>query len=368
MKENNERSLHAQAPGAPQEREPLLSRTECNIMRGFAIIIIVINNFTHLFRGVFKDNEYDYVWKNVEGVMANLHHPDSILPFNLLSFYCPYGVMLFIFLSGYGLTLKYEKSMAQRVPCRAFVTDHYNKMFTMQLKGLTIYILLTLLFFKDFVFSGTDTLQQVFLVGNLVPYSSILPGPYWFFGMIMEMYVIYRLCIYRRADWVMWTIVALSLIVMALCRNYLYYLRLNCFVAILPFCLGVFAARHLDSRFARLDRSLSCWGWFAASFVLLTLTKFNFYAWLVMPVFIVATAVTIVKLMCRTNLLLQVFGWLGTLSGVLFVVHPSVRVILIERANASGQYYSILVIYLLVTFGLSIMLQPVFSKKKSKNG
>ena len=86
---------------------PLLSRAECNIMRGLAIIFIITNNFTHLLKGVFPDNEYKYDWQNVVGFMNNLSHPDAVLPFNLISFYCPYGVMLFIFLSGYGLVLKY---------------------------------------------------------------------------------------------------------------------------------------------------------------------------------------------------------------------------------------------------------------------
>ena len=35
----------------------LLNRTECNIMRGLAIVLIVIDNITHLFKGVFIDNE-----------------------------------------------------------------------------------------------------------------------------------------------------------------------------------------------------------------------------------------------------------------------------------------------------------------------
>ena len=38
----------------------LLSRAECNIMRGFAILLIVINNFTHMFKDVVKDCEYNF--------------------------------------------------------------------------------------------------------------------------------------------------------------------------------------------------------------------------------------------------------------------------------------------------------------------
>lgn len=351
---------------APVNQEKtFLSRTECNIMRGFAILFIVVNNFTHLLNGVFKDNEYVYLWSNVEGVMNNLAHPDSVLPFNILSFYCPYGVMLFIFLSGYGLTLKYEKTGRQQVSSWSFVSDHYSKLFTMQLKGLAIYFTILLLFYKDHLYSGVNTLLQLLLIGNLNPRGTVVPGPYWFFGMIMEMYVIYRLLIYRRSDKVMWAVVAFSLIVMAFNWNH-HYLRINCFLAILPFCLGVFAARHLDARFARLDKSSACWWCFLLSFVLLTLCKFNFYTWLFMPIFVVATAVTVVKLMCRVSLLAQVFGWLGAISGVMFVVHPGIRTLLVDRANESGHYFSVVLIYMLVTIGLSMMLQPVFGKSKKE--
>ena len=116
--------------GPSTPAEPLLSRAECNLIRGLAIIFIITNNFTHLLKGVFTDNEYQYNWENIEGFVNNLSHPDGILPFNLLSFYCPYGVMLFIFLSGYGLVLKYEKGNGQGVSRRRFIFSHYNKMFT----------------------------------------------------------------------------------------------------------------------------------------------------------------------------------------------------------------------------------------------
>ena len=49
----------------------LLSRTECNIMRGLAIVLIVIENITHLFKGVFMDNEYIYRCSSVDGFLNN---------------------------------------------------------------------------------------------------------------------------------------------------------------------------------------------------------------------------------------------------------------------------------------------------------
>ena len=365
-KDQSLQSEGEQACGKPAT-SPLLSRTECNLMRGFAIIIIIIDNFAHLLRGVFLDNEYRYNIKAVNGFLNNLAHPDGLLPFNIISFYCPYGVMLFIFLSGYGLTLKYELGNGKGVSCKDFIFSHYNKMFTMHLKGLALFLTFYLIFNPTETLNAVSVFLQALLVVNLSPYHIVYPGVYWFFGMIMEMYVIYRLVLYRRSDTVAWVLVVVSLVVMALFNPVsarLLYLRINCFLAILPFCMGVLAARHLDSRWMSLHKVLPCLGWFVLSFILLTLVKFNFYSWLIMPIFVVATAVTIVKLMSRSNLLSVIFGWLGGLSGVLFVVHPSVREILIHRANESGDYAGMLFLYLFITFGLSIMLKPAFSSKK----
>ena len=350
-----------------QESTTLLSRSECNIMRGFAILFIIIDNITRLFNGVFPDNEFVYLRSSVEGFLNNLSHPDSILTFNFISFYCPYGVMLFIFLSGYGLTLKYEKGNGQNTSHKDFLVSHYKKMFIMHAKGLALYLCIFLILKPKFIVGGLYTILQVFLVGNLNPFQRVMPGPYWFFGMIMEMYIIYRLIIYHRKDSIAIVLTILSLVVMAFTNpegEMMRYLRYNCFLAILPFCMGVLAARHLNNKTLSINKSVASFGWFILFFILLTLSKFSFYSWLIMPIFIISTAVCIVKLICKVKLLDNIFSWLGALSGVLFVVHPAVRILLLDRANESGTYYHTVLIYLFLSIVLSIILKPVFNGKK----
>ncbi len=352
---------------ASEEKTPLLSRTECNIMRGFAIIIIIIDNLTHSFHGVYKDNEFNFFWSSVQGFLNNLSHPDNLLLFNVISFFCPYGVMLFIFLSGYGLTLKYEKGNGLGTSHKDFIFSHYKKMFTMHAKGFALFLMVLLIIDPHIIVGGTHTILQILLLGNLNPSQIISPGPYWFFGMIMEMYVIYRLIIYRRSDSTAIALCILSLFVMAFTDpegEILRYLRNNCFLAILPFCMGVLTARHLNYKSLSINKPLICFGWFILSFILLTLSKFNFYSWLFMPIFIIMTAITIVKLIRKVKILDTIFNWLGALSGVLFVVHPSIRELLLSRANESGEYYHTVFIFLFLSIVLSIILKPVFSGKK----
>lgn len=347
-------------------KEFLLSRAECSIMRGLAILFIVTNNFAHLIDGVHPDNEFIYDYANVGGFLDSLAHPNSLFPLELLSFYSPLGVMLFIFLSGYGLTLKYEYGEGQNVSCKEFVIGHYTKLFTMQAKGLAIFLVFMLIYNAHDIVCFWLFIKQLFLVGNLFPTIKIYPGSYWFFGMIMEVYVIYRFVFYRRSSWLMMIIVALSLLIMAFLDpvgQMMCYYRINFGLALLPFSLGVLAARHWHTISFLFKSRMRVVLLFVLSFLLLTLCKFNFYSWLFMPLFIVSTSVTLIIILSKANLFMQVFGWLGGLSGVMFVVHPSLRQILIERANDSGHCYAVIFIYLFLTITMSVILKPVFVKK-----
>ena len=348
------------------EKESLvLSRLECSMMRGLAIILIVANNFGHHVQRVHPDNEFVFCYESVAGFLESLNHIDSIFPLDLLSFYSPFGVMLFIFLSGYGLTLKYEFGSGTNTSSWSFLKNHYLKLFVMQAKGVAIFLCLFLLLFPDEIVYSGPLVRQLLMVANLFPNSPITPGPYWFFGMIMEVYIVYRLLFYQRSSILMMIVVLCSLIMMAVVEpagDIQRYLRMNLCMALLPFCLGVLVARHWRTC-TMLGSSKNCLILLGISLVLLTTCKFYFYSWLLLPVFVVAVSIAVVKLLLRYSNISSVFNWLGGLSGVLFVVHPTVRQLLLDRANESGHPYAVVFLYLFMTIVLSMILKPVFSQK-----
>ncbi len=345
----------------------ILSPLECNIMRGIAILAIITNNFGHMITGVYEDNEFTYNYDNVIAFISLLHDYNSTLPFNILSFYSPFGVMLFIFLSGYGLTLKYESKMGYSTDCTSFIINHYKKLFIMQTKGLAIFYLIFILFFKDTIIYVLPLIKQLLLIGNITG-SPIHPGPFWFFGMIIEIYIIYRLFLFRRSSLFIIIVSILSLVLMALFEPYgdtMSFLRINFGMAILPFCLGILAARHIHPNIITTPKSsLLYWFYLFLSMILLTLCKFNFYSWLIMPIFIIFVAFFIVKIISKVNILSQIFNWIGALSGVLFVIHPTIREIIIPRANEFNHPNEIF-IYLFLTIVLSVILRPIFINKDS---
>ena len=85
----------------------LLSRTECNALRGMAIIGIFLHNYCHWLGPVVKENEYQFFKRNADWFSQVASNPDYLWPMHILSFFGHYGVPIFLFLSAYGLERKY---------------------------------------------------------------------------------------------------------------------------------------------------------------------------------------------------------------------------------------------------------------------
>ena len=61
-------------------RNELLTRGECEAMRGLAIIGIFLHNYCHWLNPVVKENEYQFFSANVRDFLRAIAHPDALLP------------------------------------------------------------------------------------------------------------------------------------------------------------------------------------------------------------------------------------------------------------------------------------------------
>ena len=105
----------------------LLSKNQCNALRGIAIISIMLHNFCHWMspKVVILENEYNFnlffsrrMWEYLTG--GNI---DMYLPVQFFSFFGHYGVPVFLFLSGFGLVRRYEgKPGSSTRPCSLSLT------------------------------------------------------------------------------------------------------------------------------------------------------------------------------------------------------------------------------------------------------
>ena len=350
----------------------VLSRKECSAMRGIAILAIMLHNYCHFIGQIVKENEYQFFTSNNNGLWQVLTHPDYLLPVHLLSYFGHYGVPVFLFLSGFGLVLKYE-SQADGPKAIPFIRYHYLKLLRMLIVGFTLFVCVDMVTPGRFPFHWDNVIAQLLMYINVLPQPDkiIWPGIYWFFGLMMELYIVYRLLLYRRSSWFVVALVAICWLLQMFCDpngETLNRLRYNFIGGMLPFGLGLLAARIPMLGMKRSHGGNGMFPrWEHLVWLLLLLLAiglsfamcFNFQTWLWIPVFIIVGTIALVKLM--PECVLKVFVWFGSISAAMFVAHPIARKLFITVAWKQDIYDG-LVLYIVVTIALSWAVKQIIDK------
>lgn len=357
-----------------------LTRMECDALRGIAIIGIFLHNYCHWLRPVVKENEYQYFQRNVDDLYQVLQGPwNELFFFHILSFFGHYGVPVFLFLSAYGLTIKYEQKPASSpsegqqaqssLPLFAFIKYHWLKLFRMMIVGFAAFTMVDAITAGQHQYKVMDIIAQMGLFNNLLPHPDdiIWPGPYWFFGMMIQLYIVYRLCLYRR-HWT-WNM-ALILICLAIqlsCEpesEALNRWRYNFIGGMLPFGAGLLFARYVHP-WTQPTNLVA----FTLSMAAILLMSFSYLTWHFVPLAICIASITFVKLLSQLEALtgskhlplMNILSWVGSISAALFVCHPITRKIFIPISRG-GDYWSGLLLYIIASLCLAWLFKELMRK------
>ena len=351
----------------------LLTRNECTAMRGIAILAIVLHNYCHFISKIVQENEYQFFVSHNEQLWQVISHPDELLPIHLLSFFGHYGVPVFLFLSGYGLVRKYETSDDSCPPVR-FVRYSYLKLLRMLIVGFSLFICVDMVTPGRFQFHWDNVIAQLLMYINVLPEpeKTIWPGIYWFFGLMMELYIVYRLLFYRRSSWIAVALIVVCWLLQAFCDpegETLNRLRYNCIGGLLPFGLGIIAARVRTLRTGSTtptDSAYAPYGpilWllvFILSVALVFAMSFNFHTWLLwIPVFIILGTIALVKAMPKW--MLSIVTWFGSISAAMFVAHPIARKLFITVAWKQDIYDG-LMLYTIAVIAISWAVKQLIDR------
>ena len=345
-------------------------------MRGVAILGIMLHNYCHYVKGIVKENEYQFVDGRCDRLWEVLTNPDEFLPMHLLSFFGHYGVPVFLFLSGYGLVQKYESSLptpshpSPLTSHLSFLRYHYLKLLRMLIVGFVLFIMVDAVTPGRFPYHWDNVIAQLLMYINVLPEPDkiIWPGIYWFFGLMMELYIVYRLLLYRRSSWWVVVLIATCWLLQVFCDpdgNTLNRLRYNFIGGMLPFGLGVLCGRHFPHScvpsVASYQRSSAIFHTilFLSAIPLVIAMSFNFHSWLLIPVLIIVGTVAMVKVLPEA--VMKVLVWFGTYSAAMFVAHPIARKLFITVAW-QREAYDGLMLYFVAAIGLSWAVKQIIDR------
>jgi len=325
----------------------MLNKDDCYVLRGLAITSIFLHNYCHQLPGAVHENEFWFTKENDAEFWLNVFSSDTIV--QVFSFLGHLGVPVFVFLTGYGLSVKYGHSQ-EFVGVKSFLWSHYRKFFFPMLCGLLAYMIVYRMF-KGILWPNWWQIffSQMTMTSNLVlrPDIFIKPGPYWYFGLTMQFYIIYRLLLYRRDSSILMALVALSvigLLVMEGHRYSLIWFKYNSVGWFLPFVLGVSAPE------IKIVSYVKCWGWLLMLFVsLICVMVFGSYyvSWVFLPVAAIVLFVSVCKILAYGRIY-WLAKYVGNLSLYIFVAHPIIREIVRSFINDDYRYEGLFIYVIIV--------------------
>ena len=328
-----------------------MKKKECSALRGIAIIFIMLHNYCHWLPFAVPENEFSYDLEKYIQFWDTISWDTIFIQF--FSFWGHLGVSVFVLLSGYGLVLKYDHTS---INWKSFIIKHYKKLCIPMILGFFAYYivqfitnypnnkdLLTIIPFNRFI-------AQLTLIINFLPNPQrlVAPGPYWYFGLTMQLYLIYLLLIYKRSIKTITAIALCALLFSLFLENnpkLLISTKFNSIGWLFPFIYGIIMGRRTFNLSIYKTYSIV-----AITFILIPLFAFSYYTWLLIPLLVAIMATHIISII--PTIIINTFDVIGKLSLYIFVLHPITREITIQYGQNVNPYIG-LSLYLALTLILA---------------
>ena len=333
--------------GIDIQTDMMLTREQCNGLKGYAILLIMIHNYVDHIMGM-SCNEMAYSQEATTDFIAMVTTQPSIWHF--FSFTGWIGVALFLFASGYGLARKYGDGDIDKT---SFIRRHVIKLWVLLAPVYIIYVAVQYYWCGE-PHNWQSIIAQLTFTTNILSYGDngfvIEPGVYWFFGAILQFYLLF-LFIRKWSEGKL--MIALA---GALALNYaflylttddtMWWFRQNCIGWCAPFLLGMIAAKSLY-------KPAKSWLW-----VLLPTSLAALYLCITIKAFIPLTELCTVLFFGSLVLLMNLkpINVFGMISASIFVIHPFIRMILYQAlGNSTLSISAMVAIYFVLVLAFSLL-------------
>ncbi len=164
-----------------------------------AILLIVLHNFYHVLPQAPIENEFSFNIENTNYYLKTVIDSFSSTSLTSLitdffSFFGHYGVALFIFLSGYGLTIKYSSKEFPNAEKIHFIWKRILRFWKVIIPLIPLSVLVKMIKYGNGLWETlTDHIGEylsiITFTQTLIPGKEfVVSGPWWFFGAILQLY------------------------------------------------------------------------------------------------------------------------------------------------------------------------------------
>lgn len=343
------------------------TKRDTSIIKGFAILSIVLHNYFHWLAPSPGENEFDFSSRRVLDFFQLLRYNSQEF-FNILfSYFGHYGVQLFIMVSGFGLAVS---MINQPKTWESFMLGRLKKLYPLLVTGIVFYFFgMVLMEGKMFgVYEKRELGYKLLLIHTLIPNSGLsLVGPWWFFGLIFQLYLLFPLLFHWMEKWgwkVFFTVSVLSYGFIFLFRDALNLFQGTILMQNAPghlpeFCLGMMLAFHKERKIH--------WIWLVLALVFFVLGNFfsGFYPFTFLSLCVVAVFAYqgLKSIPVKKSWLSVPLAYFGNISMALFVVHGFFRTPILKVAITMpgpwGHFVSGL-LFLFLVWGVALAAKALY--------
>lgn len=345
-----------------------LSKEQTSIIKGLGILLILFHNFFHWIDPIDSiENEFYFKTEHFQAFLqAFVDTPGEFVNI-LFSYLGHFGVQLFIFISGYGLTRSFLK---KEKPWGRFMLDRLKKLYPLILIGLLIFFLSKIVMsyaLPTHVELRSMMLKLVFAQTFVPGETMSINGPWWFFSLILELYIFFPLLYkaIKKYDFKAFAAITIAsyIIVIPVLNSWHpqggITIMQHCIAHFPEFCLGIYLGR-------KEQLSVNTWAFLLALtvFILGNFFKgfFPFTHLSITYIFIYIIAKTI-SWQPRLNVSRRVLVFIGDISMVLFVTHGIFRwqfVCLAKTANSPVMTVVYALLFLLYAIIISLAAKAIY--------
>ena len=323
----------------------VISFEEGLLLRAMAILVIMAHNYLHWIADTPGENEFGFSLSRMLSVIDGIrNHPLDAVRI-LASYFGHYGVQVFFFLSGYGLTRKYG---ARMVGWWAFQWRRWQ--------GLYPAVLVSALGY--FVYEGyrigwlelwhshmINLLLQMTGISNFIPGQAYSPiGPWWFISVILQFYLILPFIwgrVKKHGEIFLYVAVIASWLLEIIMGGW-FYRQLN--LNINHTILGHLDVCLMGVWFARREKVNLPWPVIWVGLAVFCGGNFYQNLWIVSGVGLLLFLLPLMRFLCagvaRRPTLSRLTKWIGELSLYLFLCNGFLRKPLIDWAKEQGCWWT----------------------------
>ena len=347
-----------------------LSKENTLYYKGIAILFIMLHNFLHWIPPIIGQNEQNFSKFRIENYFEIISvYPEYIIQLTI-SLFGHYGVQIFLFLSAYGLYIKYEKNKLNYLK---FIKERIFKLYPAFLVAIFLWLIyIGLISGKGilplFLESSESILYKILGVSNFIEgelYS--LNGPWWFISLILQFYIIFPILLKIDHKYSKYGLLILSIcsLIIASLINLNIPITGTILVHVPEVSLGIYMARKGTIKINNYTLFII--------FTIFILSNYIYSIWYLS--FITATLIYLIFINLVNYKLNDFFIFFGKISIYLFLINGFLRYPLVGYAKYIDKWHISLflsIVFVLYVSLISLIVYYVFNKisdspKKEKN-